>query len=128
MQQTSWTLVNTRLTVVIEGSDDLTINSVRRNAIVRGYDVDARGTLTRLLVELETPLYYCGHYAAPSPHGVTEHEIAWLVAVAGPGMPSPSRLLLFCAWSARIIDAPSFAASTGLQPFGVARLRRRLRR
>lgn len=126
MRKRRWTPVDKRLAIVVEGSDDVKVGGVRRNAVIRGYDVSEKGTLTRLLVQLESPIYYCGRFAAPRRPPVIENEIEWLVVTPSPGSPPASRLLFFCWWRGRIADAPSFAASTALQPFGTARLRMRL--
>ncbi|HEX6086243.1 MAG TPA: hypothetical protein VF266_17060 [Thermoanaerobaculia bacterium] len=113
--------------VVIDASDDVSLGGMLRHAVVRGYDVDPSGRLTRLLVQLDSPIHYSGRYAAAPRDTIAENEIEWLVAEPRPGLSQASRLLLFGWWHARIVDAPSFVASAGRQPIGIARLRRRWR-
>lgn len=125
MRSAWWTPLGARLMIVIDGSDDVSLCRVRRDAVIRGYDVDVSGALTRLLVQLDSPLHYSSQHAAARREVVTENEIEWLVAEPRLDMPLASRLLFFCWWDARIVDAPSFADSTGRRPIGVARLRRR---
>lgn len=120
-----WTPIDQRLTLVVEGSDDVGLGGLRRNAVIRAYDLDGDGALTRLLVQLDCPFVYCTT-GQSTPSRDREREIEWLVAEPRLGLPRPSRLLLFMWWHAVVVDAPSFADCIGRHPIGIARLRRLL--
>jgi hypothetical protein len=110
-----WSPVGQPLCIAVDDSGDARLAGRTLSGVVRGYDQRENGALTRLLIELDQPLDYTGHYIRTG--------LRWLVAEPCLQWRRTSRL--WWSWSvARIVDAPSFVDSTYDRTIGIARLSR----
>lgn len=108
-----WSPLDKRLSIeIFESTDDALVGATLAG-IIRGYDLDERGALTCLLVELDLP------FTTARTAGTAIH---WLVTKPSPGMRRTSRLVF--SWTvARVVEAASFADSMDTTPIATARLR-----
>lgn len=106
-----WSPLEKRICIGVDDSGDSRLTGSTIGGVVRAYDLHGDGSLTRLLVELDEPIDYSGHYVRES--------IRWLVTEPCLRWRRTSRLLW--SWSAaRLVDAPSFADSTYGRTIGIA--------
>lgn len=105
-----WSPIGKLVQITIETAMSPSLTGATFHGAVRAYDLDPRGVLSRLLVELDYP---DGEYR----HAGNLH---WIVAEPYRGKRRASRLLLTSLFIARIVDAPSFVDSTERNTIGVA--------
>lgn len=111
----SWSPIGERLAVSIEDSADERLMRQTLYGTIRACDVRSDGTPTDLVIELDAPIQYAGHYRRTG--------IRWLVARPCFQWRRTNRLLL--TWAAvRVMDAPALVDATYDKTIGTARLRR----
>jgi hypothetical protein len=108
-----WSPVGKTAWIAIDDSADQRLSGLTIDGTVRAFGLTDDGTLSRVLIQLRSPIAYHGHYR--------RREIRWVVGESCLVPRRISRLPL--SWCVvRVVDAPSFADSTYDRTIGIARL------